>query len=101
MDIARVTIEADAAAEDAELFAALELSGFCFLKGRDWEPHGAETKNIVDRAPLKEIIDIDIDVEVDVDIDSYLSCSKKVSMSVQVLFHGLEAVMVLTLRILK
>ena len=40
---------------------------------------------------------MDMDVEVDVDIDRYFCCSKEVSKSVLVLFHGIEAVLVLTL----
>ena len=44
---------------------------------------------------------MDIDVEVDVDIDGCFVCLKGVSMSVQVLFHGIEAALVLTLTILK
>ena len=42
-----------------------------------------------------------MDVEVDVDIDWTFGCLKGVSKSVQVLFYGTEAVMVLTLIILK
>ena len=44
-------------------------------------------------------MDIGIDVEVDIYIDSCFGCSKGVSKSVQVLFNGTEAVMVLTLRL--
>ena len=49
-------------------------------------------------------IDINIDIEgtdVEVDIDSYLGCLKRVSKAVQVLCSGIEAVMLLTLIILK
>ena len=46
-------------------------------------------------------IDIDIDAEVDVDIDSCLGCKNGVSKPVQVLFHGIEAVLVLTLILVK
>ena len=42
-----------------------------------------------------------IDVEVDVDIDRYVGCLKGVSKSVQLLSNGIEAVIVLTLIILK
>ena len=41
------------------------------------------------------------DVEVDVDTDSYVGCLKGVSKSVQILFSGIEAVVVLTLIILE
>ena len=41
--------------------------------------------------------DIDMDVEVDVDIDWYFGSLKGGSKSVQVLFNGIEAVVVLTL----
>ena len=44
---------------------------------------------------------IDVEVEVDVDIDGWFGCSKRVSKSVQILFTGIEAGMVLTLIILK
>ena len=44
---------------------------------------------------------MDADVEVDVDIDRHFGCLKEVSKSVQVLLNGLEAVLVLTLIILK
>ena len=41
--------------------------------------------------------DIDMDVEVDVDIDTYFGCLEGFSMFVEVLFNGIDAVMVLTL----
>ena len=44
---------------------------------------------------------IHVDVEVDVDIDSYFGSLKEVSKSVLVPFNGIEAVVVLTLIILK
>ena len=44
---------------------------------------------------------MDIGVEVEIDIDSYLGSLRGVSESVQVLFSGTEAGMVLTLIILK
>ena len=47
---------------------------------------------------LKSSFKGDIDVEVDVDIDRYFGCFKGVSTSVQVLFNGIEEVLVLTLR---
>ena len=43
----------------------------------------------------------DIDVEVDVDIDRCFGCFKLVSKSVQTLLSGMEAVLVVTLIILK
>ena len=43
----------------------------------------------------------DIDVEVEVDIDTYFGSLKEVSKSMQVLLSGIEAVMVLTLAVLK
>ena len=56
----------------------------------------------MDRAPFKgHHIDVDVDVEVDVDMDRYFGCLKGVSKSVQVLFNGIEAFLVLTLMILK
>ena len=42
-----------------------------------------------------------MDVELDVDIDWYFGCLRWISESVQVLFDGKEAAMVLTLIILK
>ena len=45
--------------------------------------------------------DVNIDVEVDVDIDRQFGSLEGLSKSVQVLFHGVEAVMILTLIILK
>ena len=42
-----------------------------------------------------------MDIEIDVDIDSCFGCLESVSKSVQVLFNGVEAVMVLTLISLK
>ena len=54
------------------------------------------------RAPLEAIqIQIYIEVDVYIDIDSYFGCSKWMLKSVQVLFHGIEAVMILTLMLLK
>ena len=44
---------------------------------------------------------MDVDVEIDVDIDRCFGCLKEVAKSVQVLFDGIEAVMVLTLIIPK
>ena len=44
---------------------------------------------------------IDTSVEVDVDIDSYFGCFRGGLKSVCVLFNGIEAVMVLTLIVLK
>ena len=44
---------------------------------------------------------MDIEVEADVDMDSYFGCLKGASKSVQVPLNGMEAVMVLTLMILK
>ena len=41
-----------------------------------------------------------MEVEAHVDIDSYFGCLKAVSKSVQVLFNGIEAVVVLTLIVL-
>ena len=46
-------------------------------------------------------IDVVVEIEVDVDIDSYFGCIKGVPKSVQVLFHGIEAVLVLTVIALK
>ena len=46
-------------------------------------------------------MDIAVDVEVDVIIDRYLGCLEGASKSVQVPLNGIEAVMVLTLIILK
>ena len=40
-------------------------------------------------------------MEVDVDIDRFLGCLKGLSKSVQVLFNGIAAVVVLTFKILK
>ena len=59
---------------------------------------------ILARKPLGSIKgllqrDVDMDVEVDSDVDSYFGSLKRVSKSVQVLFNGIEAVMVLTLMI--
>ena len=45
--------------------------------------------------------DVGIDVYVDVDIDRYFRCLKFVAKSVQVMFDGIEALMVLTLILLK
>ena len=45
--------------------------------------------------------DRDVDVEVNVDMDRYSGCLTGVSKSVQVKFNGKEAVMVLSLMILK
>ena len=56
-------------------------------------------KGGIDNSPLKGVIDVD--VEVDVDIDRYFGCLNGASKSVQVLLYGIEAVMVLTLIILK
>ena len=50
---------------------------------------------------LKGDVDIDVDVEVNVDIDCYFGCLKGDSKSVQILSHGIEAILVLTLIILK
>ena len=44
---------------------------------------------------------MDVDIDVDVDIDSCFGYLKWVSKSVQILFHCIEAVMVLTSIILK
>ena len=44
---------------------------------------------------------MDIDVAIDVDVDGCFDSLKRVSKSVQVTFNGTEAVMALTLRILK
>ena len=44
---------------------------------------------------------MDVDVQVDVNIDRYCGCLQVVSKSVQVLLDGIEAVMELTLMILK
>ena len=44
---------------------------------------------------------MDVDVEVDVDLDRYFGSLKEASKSVQVLFNGIEAVLVLTLILLK
>ena len=53
------------------------------------------------KGSFKGEIDMDIDVEVDVDIDRYFGSLKGVSKSVQVLLNGIEAVVVLTVMILK
>ena len=45
-------------------------------------------------------IDIEVEVDVDVDMDSYFGCLTGVSKSVQVLFHGIEAVIVLVLTLI-
>ena len=46
-------------------------------------------------------MDTDMDVDVDEDTDGSFGCLKRLSKSDQVLLHGIEAVVVLTLIILK
>ena len=53
------------------------------------------------KGSLKGDKDIDVEVEVGVDIDWYFGCLKEASKSIQVLLNGIDAVMVLTLIILK
>ena len=53
------------------------------------------------KGSCKGDIDLDMDVEVDVDVERCFVCLKGFSKSVQVLLHGIDAVLVLTLRLLK
>ena len=46
-------------------------------------------------------VDVDVDADVDVDMDSSVGCLTWVSKSAQVLSNGTEAVVVLTLMIVK
>ena len=54
------------------------------------------------KGSFREDIDIiDVEVDIDIDIDGYFVCLEGVSQSVQLLLAGTEAVLVLTLIILK
>ena len=85
-------------------FGLVLFVGSIFLLGWN-ERRGASRVEIQGsfKGDIEKDIDVDVDVEVDVDagIDRYFGCLKGLSKPVQVLLNCLEAVMVLTLIILK